>query len=125
MKLMTCPINGARAISEFVYARFTAAMVPAWLPPAQLFWAQATGGAQIAAGLAVLSGVLDLLAARLLTLMYLLFGLLVHLPRLIADPASPGAWGEHGMNLVLAGAAWLLADTLAGLKREAVPVHAD
>jgi uncharacterized membrane protein YphA (DoxX/SURF4 family) len=104
-------------ISEFVYARFTAAMVPAWLPPARLFWAYATGGCQIAAGLAVLSGVLDLPAARLLTAMYLAFGLLVHLPRLIADPRSPGAWGEHGVNLVLLGAAWVLADTLANATR--------
>jgi uncharacterized membrane protein YphA (DoxX/SURF4 family) len=104
-------------ISEFVYARFTAAMVPTWVPPSQLFWAYATGGAQIAAGLAMLSGVLDLLAARLLTAMYLGFGLLIHLPRVIADPASPGAWGEHGVNLVLAGAAWVLADTLAGARR--------
>jgi uncharacterized membrane protein YphA (DoxX/SURF4 family) len=104
-------------ISEFVYARFTAAMVPAWLPPSQLFWVWATGGAQIATGLAVLSGVLDRLAAILLTFMYLIFGLLVHLPRVIADPHSAGAWGEHGVNLVLAGAAWLLADTLARAKR--------
>jgi uncharacterized membrane protein YphA (DoxX/SURF4 family) len=100
-------------ISEFVYARFTAAMVPAWLPPSQLFWAWATGGCQIAAGLAMLSGLLDRLAATLLTAMYLGFGLLVHLPRVIADPHSVGAWGEHGVNLVLAGTAWLLVDTLA------------
>jgi hypothetical protein len=65
--------------------------------------------------------VLDVTAARLLTLMYLLFGLIVHLPRLIAEPAGPGAWGEHGVNLVLAGAAWLLADTLAAAKRRPAP----
>ena len=109
-------------ISEFVYARFTAALVPAWLPPSQLFWAWATGGCQIAAGLAVLSGVLDRLAAILLTTMYLGFGLLVHLPRVIADPHSPGAWGEHGVNLVLAGAACVLADMLARTRREAPAV---
>jgi uncharacterized membrane protein YphA (DoxX/SURF4 family) len=112
-------------ISEFVYARFTAAMVPAWLPPAQLFWAYATGGCQIAAGLALLSGVLDRLAAVLLTAMYLGFGLLIHLPRVVADPRSPGAWGEHGVNLVLAGAAWLLADTLARARRRPAPADAD
>jgi uncharacterized membrane protein YphA (DoxX/SURF4 family) len=111
-------------ISEFVYARFTAAMVPAWLPPTQLFWAWATGGCQIAAGLALLSGVLDRLAAILLTGMYLGFGLLVHLPRVLADPRSPGAWGEHGVNLVLAGAAWVLADTLAGARRRPAPADA-
>lgn len=104
-------------ISELVYARFTASLVPAWLPPSQLFWADATGGCQIAAGLAVLSGVLDRLAAVLVTVMYLGFGLLVHLPRVIAEPGLLGAWSEHGVNLVLAGAAWLLAETLADARR--------
>jgi uncharacterized membrane protein YphA (DoxX/SURF4 family) len=99
-------------ISEFVYAQFTAAMVPAWLPPSGLFWAYATGAAQIAAGLAVVSGVRARLAAILLTAMYLGFGLLVHLPRVIADPSGPMAWAENGVNLVLAGAAWVLADSL-------------
>ena len=99
-------------ISEFVYARFTASLVPAWLPPSQLFWAYATGACQIAAGLAVLSGVLERLAATLLTVMYLGFGLILHLPRVIAEPGLPGAWSENGVNLVLAGAAWVLAETL-------------
>ena len=28
--------------SEFVYAKFIAAMVPGWLPPSQFFWTYAT-----------------------------------------------------------------------------------
>lgn len=98
--------------SEYVYASFTAAMVPAWLPPSQLFWAYLTGAAQIAAGLAIASGLQARLAAILLTAMYLIFGLIVHLPRLIADPTGPLALAENGVNLVLAGAAWVLAETL-------------
>jgi uncharacterized membrane protein YphA (DoxX/SURF4 family) len=106
-------------ISEFVYAGFTAAMVPAWLPPSQLAWAWVTGACQIAAGLAVASGIKARLAAILVTAMYLGFGLLVHLPRVIADPSGAMAWAENGTNLVLAGAAWLLADSLgrAGARR--------
>lgn len=100
--------------SELVYAAFTATFVPAWLPPSQLFWAYVTGGCQIAAGLAVLSGVLARLAARLVALMYLVFALIVHLPRVLAAPASAGAWSENGVNLLLVGAAWVLADSLAG-----------
>lgn len=98
--------------SEFVYSEFTAAMVPAWLPPSQLFWAWFTGSAQIAAGLAILSGVRARLAAILLTMMYLIFALIVHLPRVIEDPSVPLRWAENGVNLVLAGAAWLLVETL-------------
>ena len=102
--------------SEFVYAGFTASLVPAWLPPSPLFWTWLTGAAQIAAGLAIVTGVRARLAAILLTAMYLVFGLIVHLPRVIADPSGAGVWGENGVNLVLAGAAWLLADSLAAAK---------
>jgi len=102
--------------SEFVYAGFTAAMVPAWLPPSRLFWTYATGAAQIAAGLAIGSGLRARPAAFLLTAMYLVFGLLVHLPRIIADPSGAGRWAENGVNLVLAGAAWVLADSLVRAK---------
>jgi uncharacterized membrane protein len=98
--------------SEFVYADFTASLVPAWLPPSQLFWTWLTGAAQIAAGLAILTNVQARLAAMLLTSMYLIFGLIVHLPRVIADPSGAGTWAENGVNLVLAGAAWVLVDCL-------------
>ncbi len=94
-------------------------MVPAWLPPSQLAWAYVTGAAQIAAGLAIVSGVQRGCAAMLLTSMYLIFGLIVHLPRVIADPAGAMAWAENGTNLVLAGAAWLLADSLVRARRGA------
>jgi uncharacterized membrane protein YphA (DoxX/SURF4 family) len=102
--------------SEFIYAKFTASLVPDWLPPSQLFWTYATGAAQIAAGLAIVSGVRARLAAMLLTAMYVSFSLVVHLPRLIANPASHGNWAENGVNLILAGAAWGLAEALGAEK---------
>ena len=98
--------------SHFLYAKFTASMVPAWLPPSQLFWAYATGVAQIAAGLAVLSGVQARLAAILLTVMYAAFSVLVHIPSVVADPSSQANWTENGVNLLLVGAAWGMADWL-------------
>jgi uncharacterized membrane protein YphA (DoxX/SURF4 family) len=100
-------------VSHFVYAKFTASLVPAWLPPSQLAWAYATGVAQIAAGLAVLSGIRARLAAILLTVMYAAFGVLVHLPSVIAHPSSHDNWAENAINLVLTGAAWALADWLS------------
>lgn len=100
-------------VSHFLYARFTASMVPAWLPPSQLFWAWATGVAQLAAGVAMLSGVRARLAAILLTVMYAIFGLLVHLPSVVAAPSSLDNWTENAINFILMGAAWTLADSLA------------
>jgi uncharacterized membrane protein YphA (DoxX/SURF4 family) len=98
--------------SEFVYAAFTASLVPAWLPPSRLFWTYLTGAAHIAAGLAIAGNVQARLASILLTAMYMVFALLVHLPRVIADPSSVGSWAENGVNLVLAGAAWSLMESL-------------
>jgi uncharacterized membrane protein YphA (DoxX/SURF4 family) len=103
-------------ISEFVYSKFTASMVPAWLPPSQLVWTYVTGAAQIAAGLAIVSGLRARLAAIALTAMYLVFQLIVHLPRVIAYPSKPMSWSENGINIVLAGAAWALADSLSKAK---------
>jgi len=99
--------------AHFVYLDATASLVPNWLPPKPMFWAVATGIAQIAAGLAFVSGVQALLAARLLAFMYFLFAILVHARLIAADPASHAKWIENADNLVLLGAALIVADSLA------------
>lgn len=99
--------------AHFFYMGMTAPLVPAWLPPSQLFWGYATGVFHIAAGVAILTGVKDRLAAVLLTLMYAAFTPLVHLPMLWADPANHRNWTENATNLILTGAAWVVADSLA------------
>lgn len=99
--------------AHFAYMNLTAPLVPKWLPPSQVFWGYATGVFQIAAGLAILSRVQARLAAILLTLMYALFTPLVHLPRVIANPANTGAWIENATNLALVGVAWIMADSFA------------
>lgn len=105
-------------LSHFAYAGFTAAMVPAWIPPGGLFWAYATGVAHIAGGLAILSGVQARLAATLLTVMYAGFALLLHAPRVAATPAAHIEWVMLGIATSICGAAWAIR---AGLDREARP----
>jgi hypothetical protein len=61
-----------------------------------------------------------LLAARLLTAMFVGFGLLVWLPRLFAAPETQVAWGGNIVNLALTAAAWTIADSLARLPRPAI-----
>jgi hypothetical protein len=73
-------------LAHFFYLKFTAGMVPAWLPPAQTFWAAVTGIAHLLAGVAVLSGVRARLAAMILTVMFAIFGVLVHARLLVQDP---------------------------------------
>jgi uncharacterized membrane protein YphA (DoxX/SURF4 family) len=97
---------------HFVFVDATAALVHKWLAPHPKFWAYATGIADWLAALAILSGHYALLAARLLKVMFTTFGVLIHLPALVAEPRSHMSWTANVMNLALVGSAWLLADWL-------------
>jgi uncharacterized membrane protein YphA (DoxX/SURF4 family) len=99
-------------LAHFLYLDFTASMVPAWLPGGQKFWAAVTGAGHLAAGIALLTGVKARLAAIALTVMFAVFGALVHLPLLLADPHSHMGWVMNAINLALTGAAWALATLL-------------
>ena len=91
---------------------------PKWMPFGPGFWVMLTGICFVLAGLAILSGIQDALAARLLGLMFLAFNLFA-LPQFIfADPHEHAAWGGNAFNLALVAACWILADALAS-RREA------
>lgn len=113
-----CPL--VFGLSHFVYIDFTAAMVPAWLP-APYVWVYATGTAHIAAGLAILSAILARLAATLLAAMMSSFVLLLHVPRVFADPTSQLEWTMMFVAMTLAGAAWIIR---AGLIARETPAAA-
>jgi uncharacterized membrane protein YphA (DoxX/SURF4 family) len=103
--------------AHFFYMNLTAPLVPTWLPPSQEFWGYATGVGHIAAGIAILTGVQARRAAILLTAMFASFTPLVHLPLVMAAPASYTNWAENALNLALTGAAWVVADSLARPRR--------
>jgi uncharacterized membrane protein YphA (DoxX/SURF4 family) len=103
--------------AHFVYMNLTAPLVPKWLPPNQEFWGYLTGVAHIAAGVAILTGVQARLAAVLLTIMFALFSVMVHIPLVIATPSNHWFWNENAVNLALIGAAWVVADSLARTRR--------
>lgn len=96
----------------------TAAMVPQWIPPGQKLWAVVTGVAHLLAGVAILSGVLDVLGSRLLTVMLATFGALVWAPALFAQPQEHMVWAGNAINLALIGAAWVVADSIATQRRQ-------
>ena len=104
-------------INHLTGVREIASEVPAWIPPGGAFWAVFTGIAFIAAGLALLSGILDTLAARVLALMLFLFSAFYLVPAIFAHPHSHATWGGNAYNLAAAGSALLLAGSLA-LERE-------
>lgn len=97
---------------HFVYNAQTAAFVPGWIPPGQLFWVYVTGAAQCAAGIAMLSRHFEHQAAILLTAMYTVFSLLIHIPSALANPHAHLSWAANAVNLALIGSAWVMADAL-------------
>jgi uncharacterized membrane protein YphA (DoxX/SURF4 family) len=98
--------------------REVAAMVPKWMPYGGNFWAILTGIAFVLAGVAVVSGILDVLAARLLALMLLVFSVLVLAPGPLAHPHNHVVWGSNAYNLAAVGAAWIFAESMATRRRE-------
>jgi hypothetical protein len=90
-----------------------APMIPNWMPLGRNFWTILTGIAFVLAGLAILSGILDVLATRLLALMLLIFSAFVLVPMIFAYPHNHIAWGGNAYNLAAVGAAWIFADWLA------------
>ena len=97
-------------LAQIFYLRFTADLVPRWIPPNQMFWAILTTVAFGLAALAILINRQARLAIRLMTLMLALFGLLVWVPRLIAHPEAHLNWSEFALTLLIAGAAWIVGD---------------
>jgi hypothetical protein len=98
------------AAAHFTALSATAAMVPKWMPPGQFFWAAATGAAFALAGIAIITGLLAVLAGRLLTAMLLVFGAAIWLPALVAHPGDHIVWAGNAFNLASAAAAWVVAD---------------
>lgn len=105
---------GVSAISftlgQVFYLRLTADLVPKWIPPNQMFWAILTTMAFALAALGMLINRQAQLAARLMTLMLALFGVLVWIPRLVARPEAHGNWSEFALTFLITGAACLVAD---------------
>ncbi|MFZ0661145.1 MAG: hypothetical protein WAM66_00495 [Acidobacteriaceae bacterium] len=82
----------ALGIEHYMLLAATASFVPKWIPPSQRFWAITTGTAHLLSGLAIFSGVLALLASRLLTAMIIVFGVLVWLPAVYRQPHVHMMW---------------------------------
>jgi uncharacterized membrane protein YphA (DoxX/SURF4 family) len=111
-------------LAHFMAPVETAGMVPKWIPPGQHFWAVATGVAHVCAGVAILSGILAVVAARMLTLMLVVFGALVWVPLLLGAPRGHMTWAGNAINLAMVGAAWVVADSIAGRQRLALSEQA-
>ena len=106
-------------LAHFVYLKETVSLVPAWLP-APRAWAMFTGGAYLAAAVAMLAGVCARVASVLAAVQIGGFTALVWLPVLASGMADASAWSESVISLALTAAACVIAE---GLRR--VPSQCD
>ena len=98
-------------LAQIFYLRFTADLVPHWIPPSQMFWAVLTTIAFAIAAAAILVNRRTRLAIRLMSLMIALFGVLVWIPLLITHPETHLNWSEFALTFLIVGASWAVADS--------------
>jgi uncharacterized membrane protein YphA (DoxX/SURF4 family) len=96
---------------HFMYAAFIATLIPAWIP-IHLFWVYFTGTGFIVAGLSIVAGVLAPVASIALGLMFLLWFLLLHSPRVLANPRNGDEWTSAFVALAVSGGSFILAAAL-------------
>ena len=97
---------------HFIGLRVFASIVPHWMSFGY-FWAALTGIAFFLAGCAICSGIMDVLATRLLALMLLLFEGFVEIPPIFIRPHNQATWGGAVYNVTAIGACWIFAEFLA------------
>jgi hypothetical protein len=98
-------------LSHLIAIRGFGSIVPHWMGFGS-FWAGLTGIAFILAGGAICSGIKDVLAARLLALMLLLFEGFVEIPPIFVRLHNQATWGAAVYNVAAIGACWMFAEFL-------------
>ena len=89
-------------------ARFIMQAVPPWMP-VRLFWAYFVGCALIATAISFVLSRYVFLSAAMVGAMIFLFVLMLHVPRVIANPRDRISWAVALRDLAFAGGAWALA----------------
>ena len=103
----------AFGILSLIYPDFVPGLepVPEWVP-GRLFLARLNGVFLVAAGVSLIVDKTSRLAAISLGFMLYLWVLLLHLPRLIAEPRNGGFWTGAAETLALRRVPWVLAGVL-------------
>jgi uncharacterized membrane protein YphA (DoxX/SURF4 family) len=102
---------------HFLYGGFVAGLVPAFLP-GRLFWAYFVGVAFAAAAVGMLVELMARPAATMLGVMFFLFVLLLHIPRIVTHSRDGYEWTSGFVALAMCGGAWILASAAPLYERE-------
>jgi uncharacterized membrane protein YphA (DoxX/SURF4 family) len=101
-------------IDHYLVFKLIVSLIPHWIPGGGWFWTHVTAIALVAAGLSIALKWMDRLAAIMLGVMFLLWFLLLHGPRVLSYPRShdPDEWSSAFIALAVCGGSWILAATL-------------
>jgi uncharacterized membrane protein len=104
-------------IDHFLVLDFIASLVPSWIPGSGMFWAYFTGAAFIAAGIGIATKWMGRWAGFLLGIMFLLWFLFLHAPRVVSFPRShdPDEWSSAFIALAMCGGSWICAWALSAM----------
>jgi uncharacterized membrane protein YphA (DoxX/SURF4 family) len=96
-------------IDHFLVLNIIAGLIPSWIPGA-MFWAYFTGAVFIAAGIAFATGWMADWGSLGLGLMFLMWVLVLHGPRVASYPRShnPNEWSSAFIALAMCGGSWIL-----------------
>src|SRR5438046_10492877 len=96
-------------VQHFMYGGFVAGLVPAFMP-GRLFWAYFVGVAFFAAAAGILYKLMARPAATMLGVMFFLFVVLLHIPRIVGNAGNGNEWTSGFVALAMCGGAWILAN---------------
>ncbi|GAB4039670.1 DoxX family protein [Spirosoma jeollabukense] len=95
-------------VLHFVYASYIATLIPGWIP-VPLFWSYFVGVAFIGTTASIFLDRQRPLATAGLGLMFLLWVLLLHGPRVVTNPHSEPEWTSLCVALAMSGSAFVLS----------------
>jgi uncharacterized membrane protein len=98
-------------VQHFMYAGFIATLVTPWIP-GPLFWVYLTGVGMIVAGLCIAIKKFGGLAATWLGIMFLLWVIVLHGPRVAAQPRNGDEMSSLLVALAMAGGSFVVARSL-------------
>ncbi|CAN5176634.1 hypothetical protein BH09BAC4_BH09BAC4_49630 [soil metagenome] len=99
-------------VLHFWYAAFIATLIPAWIP-GRLFWAYIVGIGFLATALSLVIQKQVSLATNLLGWMFLLWVVILHAPRVVANPQIEPEWTSLFIALAMSGISFAIARSVS------------
>jgi uncharacterized membrane protein len=95
-------------VQHYMYAQFIANLITSWIP-GKLFWSYFVMVVFFAVGISIIIRKFVTLSTSLIGLMFILWVLILHLPRVIANNKSEAEWTSLFVALAMSGIAFLIA----------------